>query len=1262
MSTTFIIGLIQNAALLVALSTLYALVRRFRETQSRWTPWVMGLLFGVVTLLGMRMPVRYTEGIIYDGRSIVLTLAGVFGGGVTALVAGAIALIYRLALGGPGVWAGSATIIACAGLGWAFRRRYRHDVADLRLGDLYGLGVVTHLAMLACQLLIQPWPRGVEVVRTIGLPIMLIFPPATVLLGLLLRSEEQRIRGEQRLASSEARYRTFFESAGDALLLLDGERFVECNQRALELFGATREALVGATPFAFSPPLQPDDRPSDEAARQHLQDALNLGYTTFEWRHHRLDGTPFDAEVTLSRIVANGRTLLQADVRDITEKKRTQSLLQRMVRLYAILAKLNETLTQSRTPAELLSDVCYIAVEQGELAGAWIGLRENDSARLVPFTWAGTVEPYLEQIANCLGDHALTPEPTCQALRTGRPVFLGNLLTCERFPWVEVALAQGYRAMAAVPFRYGTQQGVLSVYAPIPGFFAEPEEQLVLTEMATDLTFALDVMAGQAERQRLIQELRESEATFRAMFEKHAAIKLLIDPDSGAILDANEAAAAFYGWTREQLRTMYIQQINTLPPEAVKAEMERAKRAQRIYFEFRHRRADGSVRDVTVFSSGVPYRGKTILYSIIHDVTAAKAAERALQERERELATLLSNLPGMAYRCHNDPYWTMEFVSEGALALTGYAPDDLIHNRRLSYADLIVPEDRAKVWVAVQEAFLADVPYELTYRIRTAHNEVRWVWERGRAVYDAEGGIRFLEGFIMDITESYLAREAEARLLAQLQQQAADIERILDAVPEGVIVLDADYRLVRANPVGEGYLTQLAPRWEGEALKELGGRALPELLASPPAEGLWHELRVEKRIFELLARPLHDPPAPPRWLLVLRDVTEAREVQDRLQHQERLATVGQLAAGIAHDFNNILAAILLYADIGQRTPGLSPRLLEALLTIRQEAQRAAELVQQILDFGRRSILKRQAVDVKTFLQETGRFLERTLPETIRVQLNLPDEPCPANLDPTRMQQVLINLAINARDAMPRGGDLFIGLRAIPPDQPIHCHFCGTLQGDPWLAITVRDTGTGIPPEVLPRIFEPFFTTKEVGKGTGLGLAQVYGIVELHQGHLDLETAVGEGTTFTIYLPPLPQAEAVAPGEMQANTFDGAQRLILVVEDAPALRRALADTLKSFNFRVVTAAHGEEALSLLDTYPDITLVLSDVVMPGMDGRALLAALRERPAAPPLILLSGHPLEHELARLEKEGVAGWLMKPVHLETLIALLERVLREHTP
>ena len=365
-------------------------------------------------------------------------------------------------------------------------------------------------------------------------------------------------------------------------------------------------------------------------------------------------------------------------------------------------------------------------------------------------------------------------------------------------------------------------------------------------------------------------------------------------------------------------------------------------------------------------------------------------------------------------------------------------------------------------------------------------------------------------------------------LLARIREQARQVQQIVDTVPEGMLLLDADLRVALANPLAREYLAILADANVGDTLTQLGGRPLAELLTSPP-QGLWHEVEIDgppHGVFEMIARPMEAGPENEGWVLVIRDVTREREIQQRIQQRDRLAAVGQLAAGIAHDFNNIMAVIVLYTHMALRRSDVPPKVRERLTTIDRQATRATDLVQQILDFSRRAVLERRPMDLVTFLKEQVSLLERTLPESIKIGLTYGMGEHMVNADPTRMQQVIMNLALNARDAMPEGGELHIGLERIGIE-PGELSPLPEMEAGEWVRVTVTDTGTGIPPDVLPRIFEPFFTTR-APLGTGLGLAQVYGIVKQHEGHVDVTTKVGEGTTFVFYLPALPVSQPEEP--------------------------------------------------------------------------------------------------------------------------------------
>jgi CheY-like chemotaxis protein len=283
------------------------------------------------------------------------------------------------------------------------------------------------------------------------------------------------------------------------------------------------------------------------------------------------------------------------------------------------------------------------------------------------------------------------------------------------------------------------------------------------------------------------------------------------------------------------------------------------------------------------------------------------------------------------------------------------------------------------------------------------------------------------------------------------------------------------------------------------------------------------------------------------------------------------------------------------------------------------------------------------------------LLERTLPEHIQIELNHDVETYFIQADPSRMQQVMMNLAVNARDAMPEGGRLQIRLTRMQTEEakpmPVQ-----DLPHGKWIQIEVSDSGDGIPSEAFSHIFEPFFTTKAEGRGTGLGLAQVYGIVQQHGGYIDVATEIGQGTTFFLYFPVLNTGENTTDVSDKSALPLGQGQRVLVVEDDPTIRKALQSSLAVLNYEVMVAANGREALTILATRADeVDLVLSDAVMPEMGGIALFHAMQEQYPTIPVVLLTGHPLSKEMESLQILGLAGWLPKPPDLTSLSYLLAK-------
>jgi PAS domain S-box-containing protein len=387
---------------------------------------------------------------------------------------------------------------------------------------------------------------------------------------------------------------------------------------------------------------------------------------------------------------------------------------------------------------------------------------------------------------------------------------------------------------------------------------------------------------------------------------------------------------------------------------------------------------------------------------------------------------------------------------------------------------------------------------------------------------------------------------------------------------------------------------------------------------------------------------------------VATDITERRKLERQIEQQERLAAIGQLAGGIAHDFNNLLTTIILYAQMGLGNGSLSPQVTRSLETILGEARRAAELVQQILDFSRRSPMQKQFVDLEPFIKETFHVLQRTIPENISVDLEVGPGEYVVHADPTRIQQVLMNLVVNARDAMPDGGKLDIRLSRIDAKPGKKAPMAEMAPGE-WICLSVSDTGTGISPDVLPHIYEPFFTTKPVGQGTGLGLAQVYGIVKQHEGHVNVETETGRGSTFLVYLP-AHRAEERSSDEAKLDIPAGQGETVLLVEDNEKLLEASRGILESLGYRVLTATNGQAALEIYRSQK-ADLVLTDVVMPEMGGADLVQHLRSMDPELKAIAITGHAMAEDLKELREAGLAGIVYKPLDVTDLAQVVRRAL-----
>lgn len=614
------------------------------------------------------------------------------------------------------------------------------------------------------------------------------------------------------------------------------------------------------------------------------------------------------------------------------------------------------------------------------------------------------------------------------------------------------------------------------------------------------------------------------------------------------------------------------------------------------------------------------------------------------------LAPLLDRLPVMVFRRLPDKLGTLLAVSAGVKELTGYAAEELLHNRTLAFGQLLHPDDFPVVQEAIRAAAGKRKPYRVVYRIQAAGGRTKWVKEEGQGLFDDAGNLLALEGFALDLT-------AERRSAEQLSQAETRQRELIEHLPEGVILVGRDHRITLANQAGRGAIETLNGVEPTGILSRLGLEPLMAFLSRPldqqPLEITPPGQPVP--IYAVWARPLPGGSAA-GFVLLLKDITRERQLETESAERDRLATVGQLAAGLAHDFNNLLQAISLNAELLIRHEAAEERLEGRAETILRQAERGARLVRQILDFGRRTVINRTPTDLSRLLGDLTPQLRGLLPEEVGLISPPPGESVFVHADPAQIKQLLTNLTFNARDAMPAGGSLTLKLVRVvvdpesPPPIP-------DLPPGPYAVLEVQDTGRGMTEEVQRHIFEPFFTTKPPGEGTGLGLSQVFGIVKQHSGFIGVESAPEQGARFRIFLPerhPVPTIEPPPPPPK--NTALG--KTILVAEDEDDVRGVVQEGLEVLGFRVLPTANGLEAWQLFGSRRgEIDLVLSDVVMPEMGGIELYHRILEVEPEAKIVLMSGFPLGEVSPRAQLDRLAAWVEKPFSFTRLGSLLARVL-----
>ena len=517
------------------------------------------------------------------------------------------------------------------------------------------------------------------------------------------------------------------------------------------------------------------------------------------------------------------------------------------------------------------------------------------------------------------------------------------------------------------------------------------------------------------------------------------------------------------------------------------------------------------------------------------------------------------------------------------------------------------------------------------------------------------GGREAVLVLTIDRTEQFRAEERN-------REQA----RLLDLAADAIVVRDLKHRVVFWNRGAERLYGWSAQEVAGQSVMELFAKdAEPYLLAQVAIleTGEWsgqfthHAKDSRELVVNSRWTLVRDDDGKPESVLVIdTDMTETKKLESQFLRAQRLESIGTLASGIAHDLNNILSPILMSVSLLRR--GLKDADSVRMLNIVEgSAERGAGIVKQVLTFARGVEGERVLLQPKHLISELSKIMAQTFPRNIDIQTNLPTELWTISGDATQLHQVLLNLCVNARDAMPDGGTLDVAAENVTVDEQLARMNPGAQLGA-HVVLRVGDTGMGMSPETMDKIYDPFFTTKEVGKGTGLGLATVIGIVKGHGGFLSLQSELGVGTTFRVYLPASGESAVATGRKIEAAPARGKGERVLVVDDEPPIREALVGTLESHGYRAYTAEDGSDALALYFQRKDeIDLVITDLAMAQMDGVQLVRSLRKVNPKVRVIVSSGHVTKEAQVVLSGLGVTTFLDKPYSADKLLRALRTVI-----
>jgi PAS domain S-box-containing protein len=1068
----------------------------------------------------------------------------------------------------------------------------------------------------------------------------------------------ERKLADQDLRRSEAKLLDLYENAPCAYLSVGPDAVIKlCNQRAAQLLGYSREELIGKPVLE----LYVDQPEGKEKADQIFKRFLaGEPIADEELQMQKADGSPLWISLTVNGVRDSDGHLVESRsmVLDISERKQAEEVHRRLTRELRAISNCNQTLLRAVDEQTLVNDICRIICDEAGYRLAWVGYAEDDEDKTIrPVAWAGFDSGYVADAKLSWADDTERGQgPAGTVIRSGEIVCVQDFTTeLQMALWRDSALKRGYRSGIALPLKdeHANVFGVLLIYAAEINAITVEEIRL-MGELADDLAFGIITLRTRTERKRAAEDLRKMNERFSLA--AHAARLGVWDWDiQRNELVWDDGMYALYGIKRDDFTGAYEAWLKGVHPDdrARTDEMSQlALSGEREYdTEFRVVWPDGNIHYLKAYGQVVGDSGGTALRmtGINFDVTEPKLAEEATLRLASIVESSDDAIIGKTLEGDIVSWNT------GAERLYGYTAGEVIGK---------------PISMLVPHGLLDELP-EILLKIKmgeaVVHLETKRLRKDGRIVdvsvtvspiKNSAGEILGASSIVRDITQHRLAAEA-------LSRANKDWEQTFDAIPDMVMVLDRQHKILRANHAMVAVL--------GKPEEELKGRLCFELFHDtdkPPTfcphslllkDGKVHSTELFEpkygRCFDIQVSPLSDETGTVIGSVhIVRDITEQKNLQKQLLQAQKMESLGTLAGGIAHDFNNLLQIIIGYSDMLLFDKKPSDKEHEGLRAIHHAGKEGAELAKRILAFSRRLEPNARPVNLNNEILRVQKMLKRTVSKMIRIEVLLADSLMTVMADPSQMEQVLLNLVVNAQHAMPDGGRLTIETTNVALDEDYSRSHVEVRPGR-YVLLSVSDTGHGMDKEVLEHIFEPFFTTKGVDEGTGLGLAMVFGIVKSHKGHIICYSELGAGTTFKIYLPAFAEeTEQDFAVTQQAPAFGN--ETVLLVDDEKSVRKLGEQMLKMAGYTVLSATNGREALEVYRANQDrIAIVLLDLMMPEMGGKQCLDELLKINPNIKVVIASGYSANGPTKNALTAGARGFVNKPYDMGQMLAVVRSVL-----